>query len=501
MSIYTTNLSSKAWGDALNEVLNRDENGAHAYFIHGENYEIKILKPSDPGYGSNKKLSLQEIRTITQRAINIASIEESNQLKNLFRKIADVKNEKLTSYGSKLNLWKRIQFFLFCTGVGALAAIPLYFYLRMQFQKLNQQAQDLNALKLKVFLPPKGGRTPFPGLDNDVIPIICFHLLKESPGLKFQYKKNKHENYEHLFRLSLASKSAWLYAERMMFATICNSPLIPGISIMEVLRLNQADQLVEHFIRNQCRTLHRNDIKLLTAPKLHTIIDHCNNIKHIGLHSPRLLTAPIITKLNNLRVLSLTNQPNCPNALKDLGELKNIFTFSLDSRSTDSWDLEGLSNFLPNLRVLELAAKSIDDFGLSSIAKLNNLTHLNLITVSAENKNNLSENLAKIKKLQILILDTPRMTDQYLTKLYTCSCLRELTVPPHILTYAGLNSLSKIKSLQCLILPNYPITGGVPEAFRKEVLELFQSMPNLKAINFRNEIVRRSVYLKAKTNT
>ena len=108
--------------------------------------------------------------------------------------------------------------------------------------------------------------------------------------------------------------------------------------------------------------------------KIHKSIDLLANLKVLDLRNTRITDLRKINKLTNLQELNLRGTPITN--LSGIEKLTNLQELNLSQTQID--DLSDIEN-LTNLRWLSLSQTQIDSNELEKLAKLKNLTHLDLM--------------------------------------------------------------------------------------------------------------------------
>ena len=125
---------------------------------------------------------------------------------------------------------------------------------------------------------------------------------------------------------------------------------------------------------------------------------------------------------------------------------------------------------LQQLTVLNLGSLKITDVGLKEVAKLQNLKHLWLDNTRITDAGLME--IAKLQKLEGLYLEGTRITDAGLRELAKLQNLKGLSLEDTRITDAGLKNVARLENLQDLWLHNTSITDvGLKEVAKMKQLK------------------------------
>ena len=156
--------------------------------------------------------------------------------------------------------------------------------------------------------------------------------------------------------------------------------------------------------------------------------------------------------------------------LKEVAKLQNLTILDLNSSKVTDTGLKEVAK-LQKLEELLLESSKITDVGLKEVAKLQTLEHLNVSGTYITDAG--LKELSKLQKLQGLEVAANEITDAGLKELSKLQKLTMLWLPYTQITDAGLKELSKLQKLEELLVHDTQITDA-------GVAELKKALPNCR---------------------
>lgn len=163
-----------------------------------------------------------------------------------------------------------------------------------------------------------------------------------------------------------------------------------------------------------------------------------------------------------IRHLTLTNTQITDMALADMARLTHLLSLQLDDTAITDKGMKHLAG-LTQLRSLNLNGTAVGDAGIDCIPDGIAILKLSetLITDAGV------ERLTRMRSLQFLDLSNTRITDRAVESLSSCRLLYNLNVENNKLTDAAIDSLAKYKNLGAVVLPSSGISREAKERLRQ----------------------------------